>query len=66
MLTSASLEPSYYANRVLSVFLDLKEKLRYQGGGSLPAYCQTKFLQCVLDNIVNAVVEAYGKGKRVC
>jgi len=65
MLNSNSLEPSYFASRVVAVFTDLREKIKYQGGGSLPQYCQNRFLQCALETLIDAVLEGYAKNKRV-
>jgi len=55
------LEPSYYASRVIEVFRNLKERLSYQGGGSLSEHCQKEFLRHALSTVLDSVVEEYGK-----
>jgi hypothetical protein len=48
-------EASYYASRVIEVFRNLKERLSYQGGGSLPEHCQKEFLKHALSAVLDSL-----------
>ena len=52
-------EPTYYATRIIEIFRNLKERLSYQGGGSLPERCQKQFLKCTIETILDSVLEEY-------
>jgi len=49
-------EASGYVNRLIHQVMDVKGKLAYLGGGSIPKPLQLDFIACLVDYIANSLV----------